>query len=120
VHYSKFGCRLAASGQSRRGGRSHTIVYVRFALIATESMRRENPPLRANSDLTRRSKKTLLFDHLVGAAKQRRRHLDAERFCCLEVDYQLELGRLLDRKVGGLLAAQDAIDVGGRLPELVG
>src|SRR6266516_2612578 len=36
-----------AVGQSRRGGRSHTIVHVRFALKTTESMRRENLPLRA-------------------------------------------------------------------------
>ena len=36
-------------------------------------------------------KTTTLSDHLVGADEQRRRHFDAERFCGLEVDNELEL-----------------------------
>jgi hypothetical protein len=43
-----------------------------------------------------------LFDHLVGAREQRGRNGEAERLCGLQIDYQLELGRLLDRQVGGL------------------
>ena len=61
-----------------------------------------------------------LFDHLVGARKQRRRHVEAERLRGLEVDRKLELGWLLDWQVGRLLAAQDTINVGGRLPVLIG
>jgi hypothetical protein len=34
--------------------------------------------------------------------------------CCLEVDDQLVLGRCLHRKVAGLLAFEDAIDISGR------
>ena len=36
------------------------------------------------------------FDHLVGARDEPRRHGEAERLGRLEVDHQLELGRLLD------------------------
>jgi hypothetical protein len=41
--------------------------------------------------------KSDLFDNLVGEREQRRRHVEAERLGSLEVDYQFELGRLLDR-----------------------
>ena len=36
---------------------------------------------------------------------------DAERLRCLEIDGQLESGRLLDRQIGGLFAFKDTPDV---------
>jgi hypothetical protein len=33
-----------------------------------------------------------LFDHLVGAGKDRHRHRQTERLCCLEIGHQLEDG----------------------------
>jgi len=38
-----------------------------------------------------------LFDHLIGLREERRRNRHAERFCCLQIDHELELGGLNDR-----------------------
>jgi hypothetical protein len=42
------------------------------------------------------------LDHLVGAGEQRRRHFQANRLRHDQVNDEVELGRLLDRKIGGL------------------
>jgi hypothetical protein len=52
------------------------------------------------------------FDHLVGAGEERRRDREAEGFGRLQVDRELELRRLLNRKVGRIAASENAIDVG--------
>ena len=59
-----------------------------------------------------------LFDHLIGAREQRRWHSHAECLGGLQVDNERELRRLLDRKVGGLGAFENTIDIGRRLAEL--
>jgi len=61
-----------------------------------------------------------LLDHLVGGEDELGRNLQAERFCGLAVDDQLELGRLDDRQVGRLGAAQDARRIEAGLAERVG
>src|SRR6266850_7458581 len=42
------------------------------------------------------------LDHLICPLPERRRDREAEGLGGLEVDNQIELGRLLDRKIGGL------------------
>jgi hypothetical protein len=47
------------------------------------------------------------------------RHVEAERLGGFEIDHQLVLGRRLHRKIGRLLALEDAINVAGGAPILV-
>jgi hypothetical protein len=46
-------------------------------------------------------RRVLLLDHLVGGDEQRLRNDQAERLCSIEVDKELQLSRLLDRKTSG-------------------
>src|SRR5215831_4736430 len=52
------------------------------------------------------------FDHLVCAGEQKRGYLDANRLGGFKIDDQFELVRCLDRQVGRISTAQDAIDIG--------
>src|SRR5262245_66342910 len=55
------------------------------------------------------------FNHLVGEREQPVRNLEAERLGGLEVDHQLELGRLLDRQIARLGALENPADVNAGL-----
>jgi hypothetical protein len=61
----------------------------------------------------------MLIHHLVGAGEQAIGHRGAESLRGLEIYDQFVLGRCLHRKIARLLALEDAVDVSGRLSELV-
>src|SRR5262249_42697878 len=92
-------------------------------ITATESPTKKacNGLLQQNLPISdiRSAAKLVLLNDLVGAHKQRWRHIESERFCGLEVEDRLVLGRCLHRKVGGLGATQNTVDIGRRLPKLV-
>jgi integrase len=57
------------------------------------------------------------FNHFVGALLKVHRHVEAKRRGGLEVDHQLELGRLFDREIGWICPAQDLGDLPRPKPE---
>jgi len=66
-----------------------------------------------------------LLDHLVGAAKERQRNDETERSCGFEVNDQLDLSDLLDRKAAGSFTLENSTRIlpryagGLRLPSTV-
>src|SRR5262245_36722394 len=81
-------------------------VNVRFAPKATGLVLYSKLTRRANSDLTRCSKSRPLFDHLVGAQKQRGRDHEADRRGSFEVEHKFKGRWLFNGKIGGRGATQ--------------
>ena len=72
-------------------------------------------PLSAISVPTHPNKKHRYFDHLVGGHLDDQRHREAERLGGLEIDDQLEFGRLDYWKIGRLRTLENSADVDSRL-----
>ena len=81
--------------------------------------RRQRPRGRGAPPSSVMNSRRSSFDHLVGAGEQRRRDVQAERLRGRKVDDEVELGRLLDRDVGGLCPAQNLVDIVGGASEQV-
>jgi hypothetical protein len=67
--------------------------------IAIEFKRHDESSRSAKSGREQSQQGSPLFDHLVGAREQRRRHVEAKHFGGLEVKYQLDVDGLLDRQI---------------------
>jgi hypothetical protein len=94
----------SAEGRDARFGSESVIQRCRLDVRTTlKNGRRAHigPWLKsANTGCEQSQQTASLFDHLIGAGKQHRRHLQAERLGGLQVEDEFELGRLLDREVG--------------------
>src|SRR5262245_54010668 len=67
-----------------------------------------------------KSRHETLFNHFIGLSYQSWWHNETKRFRGLEVDDEIELRRLQDRKIGRLLAFQYACNVSANLPVRIG
>src|SRR6516165_9041878 len=74
----------------------HSLPSGRYPLLGPDFHRLDRTSLRLAHS----------FDHLIRAQYKTGRNLIADRLSGLKIDHQLELGRLLDGKIGGLGAAQ--------------
>ena len=67
--------------------------------------------LPPKADITHRSERSLLFDHLVGELQEMLGNVEPKRFCGLEIDDKLKLDWRLCGEFGRLLALQNTIDI---------
>jgi hypothetical protein len=104
-----------SSAQSAASGHLHTLprrsIAVCFTPVSGIDLRNQALPSRANTGPEQVQQTVRLFDDLVGAGNERRRHGQAHRGGSLEIDDQLEFGCLLHRQVGRLGPFQNAVDV---------
>jgi hypothetical protein len=95
--------------------------HVRFAPKADKRADVSLSPLCATTGREQMQQTTCanarLSDHLVGAQQERFGDRQAERLGGREIDDEVELGRLLDRKVARLRPSQNLIDIVGGTPE---
>src|SRR5262249_46995857 len=75
-------------------------------VIAVLSFTASGPELLQKLLVDHRTPVFFLFNHLIGPGEHRRRDRQAESLGSLDLNYQLELRRLLNRQIGWFLALQ--------------
>jgi hypothetical protein len=103
--------RMSLVGHFRRTTRIRRSRHVRFAPIASESSHRSESTRCATTGTHALQQKASLFNNLVGEQLNRVGHLDVECFGGVQIDDELECGRLQNREVGRFLALENPSDV---------
>src|SRR6516225_5940679 len=85
-----------------------SLIRKRAAPMSALGQKRTLTHIRPMSALPPKADISPLFNHLVGAGEQCWRNLQPQNSRCGQVDEEVELGRLNDRKVGRLLTVEDA------------
>src|SRR5260370_19139736 len=67
----------------------------------------EEPSTASQPDSCTAAKTASSFDNIVGAREQRRGDVETKQTCSFQIDRKFELGRLQNRKLGGLGTFED-------------
>jgi len=85
--------------------------HVRFTPESGQTARPSECPLCAQKRTYAPQQRRSLFDHLVSARKQRRRHFEAQRLGGLEIHDEFEFRGLFDRELGRFRTLENFVDV---------
>jgi hypothetical protein len=107
--------RLARECGARVAAAADTVTKARFEQEKQEWLALAREAEQVERGHVRRQR---LLDDLMSPREQRARHIEPEGLRGLQVDHKLVFSRRLHRKVGGLLAFQDAVNVVG--PKIMG
>src|SRR6266404_6836108 len=110
---------IADLGHSSDGPSWIDLAEIRVSRTESEFAPLSQPTSATKSANSRRREPTS-FNQLFRSGEQRRRNFEAQRLGSLEVDHQLEFGRLHDREVGGLLTFEDPTGVDAGLTICIG
>ncbi len=109
-----------AASRGRKATRKRDILGERAGDLPGAAPLRKCPlKLFGPSEFASEQQSQTLFNYLIGPGKQRRGEVETKCPGGLEINYQLEFGRLLNRQLGRLGAFKYLIDVLARTPPKV-